>query len=121
MTEPSKGAMAAAEELRRKAASHFDFIDEEVLEICTAAWDRIIARHTRPRWTDERPTAEDVGCVASFEWAIGGEDHGKIVQDDEGVLWLRAAIGRSLWIHDPHLRGRWCVYPKPMEVENAND
>ena len=118
--EPNAAEMAAA----RAAAEFFgclwnrlrDALDE--IEMKSLACS--IASETRPRWTDERPTAADVGCVASFEWAIGGEDHGKIVQDDEGVLWLRAAIGRSLWIHDPHLRGRWCVYPKPTEVSDGD-
>ena len=79
----------------------------------------IIAQHTRPRWTDERPTAADVGCVALFKWVHDGAmSHGVIVEDEEGVLWLKLGK-RTLWIHDEYLRGRWCVYPKPMEASDG--
>ena len=113
--EPNAAEMAAATE-----------IFELVTECFKTRWGgfgnvklaRIIARHTRPRWTDERPTAEDEGLVAAYERPEGGVIHGLIVRDEEGVLWLHTVGRRSLWIAD--LRGRWCVYAKPMEVSDGD-
>ena len=112
--EPNASEIAARDEIMCELVSE-GAIAPETARRYDGIVARVIARHTRPRWTDERPTTADVGCVASLEPNRGETLHGVVVQDEEEVLWLRTAVG-SLWIHDPHLRGRWCVYPKPMDV-----